>query len=58
MSDKKFYAVINGEPRKCSHNDTAGQGWDDPDLGYSILDQLDVGDKTGDQDGDTWERVA
>lgn len=32
-------------------------GWFLSEVGYEVLDQLEVGETTIDDDGDTWERV-
>jgi len=32
-------------------------GWELAAVGYEVLDQLQVGETTIDDDGDTWERV-
>lgn len=55
---KKFVLYRKGEKRSSKTIRVAAfLGWGLEHVGYAVLDQLEVGETTIDDDGDTWERV-
>lgn len=57
---KKFYSTSKQElagKGEFGQALAATLGWGISHVGYEVLDQLEVGETTIDDDGDTWERV-
>ena len=56
---KRFKGLVKGELTKRDFTiyEASFLGWTLTPVGYEVLDQLEVGETTIDDDGDTWERV-